>query len=68
MFVKRQASIEQNSGIDWNDVNLELISGHPEKSLKPNGFEDWVIEESSKFTHVDRAMSPKFNQQRIALN
>ena len=57
VFVKRQASIQQNSGIDWNDVNVELISGHPEKSLKPNGFEDWVIEESSKFTHDDRTMN-----------
>ena len=57
VFVKRQASIQQNSGIVWNDVNIELISGYPEKSLKPNGFEDWVIEESSKFTNVDDEMS-----------
>ena len=57
VFVKRQARIQQNSGIDWNGVNVELISGHPEKSLKPNGFEDWVIEESSNTIDVDRAMS-----------
>lgn len=57
VFVKRQASIQQNSGIDWNDVNIKLISGHPEKSLMPNGFEDWVIEESSNSTHDDRVMS-----------
>ena len=57
VFVKRQARIQQNSGLDWNGVNVELISGHPEKSLKPNGFEDWVIEESSNTIDVDRAMS-----------
>lgn len=57
VFVKRQARIQQNSGLDWNGVNVELISGHPEKSLKPNGFEDWVIEESSNTIDVDRALS-----------
>ena len=45
VFVKRQARLQQKSGIDWNGVEIELLSGKPAESLNPNGFDDWVIEE-----------------------
>ena len=64
VFVKRQASIQQNTGLDWNDVNVELISGHPEKSLKSNGFEDWVIEESLNIIDIDGAMNSGAKSQK----
>ena len=56
VFVKRQARLQQKSGIDWEGVNVELLSGRPAESIKPNGFEDWVIErESSVMPSSDAA-------------
>ena len=47
VFVKRQAQVQQKSGIDWNGVEVSLLSGRPAESLMPNDFEDWVIEQDS---------------------
>ena len=58
VFVKRQARLQQKSGVDWNGVEIALLSGKPAESLKPNGFDDWVIEEiemSSSMLQSDAA-------------
>ncbi|MBM56140.1 MAG: hypothetical protein CMB32_06255 [Euryarchaeota archaeon] len=47
VFVKRQAQVQQKSGIDWLGVEVELLSGRPAESLMPNQFEDWVIEQDA---------------------
>ena len=47
VFVKRQAQVQQKSGIDWNGVEVSLLSGRPAESLMPNDFEDWIIEQDS---------------------
>jgi uncharacterized protein (TIGR02231 family) len=53
VFVKRHAIVQQKTGIDWSEVDVELVSGRPQKSLKPNGFESWVIEEDIIATMID---------------
>lgn len=53
VFVKRHAKVQQNTGVDWTEVDVELVSGRPQKSLKPNGFESWIIEEDRSIARVD---------------
>jgi hypothetical protein len=44
VFVKRNASISQDSGVDWSGVDVVLVSGRPASSLAAEQFEDWVLE------------------------
>jgi hypothetical protein len=44
VYVKRNASISQDSGVDWDGVEVILVSGRPAGSLSADSFEDWVLE------------------------
>jgi len=58
ILIKRYASVNQSSGLDWLSVPLTLISGRPSGSLAPSPFEDWVI------TSTGRAYSyPSFDNK-----
>ncbi|MBI49276.1 MAG: hypothetical protein CL850_03195 [Crocinitomicaceae bacterium] len=69
--VKRQANIQQNSGIDWNYVNVKLISGDPEQSIKPNDIRDWFIEECVDMNDLVEEINPNSiisNKDSLQLN
>lgn len=47
VFVRRKAAITQNSGIDWRNTSIDLISGKPAMSISPQVIDEWVLIENS---------------------
>ena len=57
VFVRRQAAIQQKSGVNWDDVLINLISGKPAISIAPQLVEDWVLMEQSNSSKAYRTIA-----------
>lgn len=62
VFVRRQAAIQQKSGINWDNVLIKLISGKPAISIAPQLIEDWILMEQSNSSKAYRTIAcPDFS-------
>ena len=57
VFVRRQAAIQQKSGVNWDDILINLISGKPAISIAPQLVEDWVLMEQSNSPKAYRTIA-----------